>query len=58
MNEKPSEMFKCPICGAVSYHPRDAQERYCGRCHVFVDDASERWRWLLHRFAWGGGDGE
>lgn len=30
--------FECPRCGAVSFHPRDIAERYCGRCHVFVDD--------------------
>lgn len=30
--------FTCPRCGAVSYNPTDAAERYCGRCHVFVDD--------------------
>jgi hypothetical protein len=31
--------FVCPRCGAVSHNPKDACERYCGRCHVFVDDA-------------------
>jgi hypothetical protein len=30
--------FTCPRCGAVSHNPNDARERYCGRCHVFVDD--------------------
>jgi hypothetical protein len=30
--------FTCPICGAVSHNPNDARERYCGRCHRFVDD--------------------
>jgi hypothetical protein len=35
--EPPS--FTCPRCGAVSYNPNDIRERYCGRCHVFVDDA-------------------
>jgi hypothetical protein len=30
--------FRCPRCGAVSYNPNDIRERYCGRCHVFVDD--------------------
>ena len=27
--------FECPECGAVSHHPADAAERYCGRCHRF-----------------------
>jgi len=31
--------FTCPLCGAVSHNPNDARHRYCGRCHVFVDDA-------------------
>jgi hypothetical protein len=34
----PPSKFRCPRCGAVSYNPNDLRERYCGRCHVFVDD--------------------
>ena len=30
--------FVCPICGFKSYNSRDAAERYCGRCHRFVDE--------------------
>jgi hypothetical protein len=30
--------FVCPRCGAKSYNLNDLRERYCGRCHVFVDD--------------------
>ena len=30
--------FVCPYCGAESHNPNDVRERYCGRCHVFVDD--------------------
>lgn len=30
--------FTCPICGFTSHNPNDARERYCGRCHAFVDD--------------------
>jgi hypothetical protein len=29
--------FVCPICGAKSWHPSDAVERYCARCRRFVD---------------------
>ena len=29
----------CPRCGWVSHHPKDISERYCGHCHVFLDDA-------------------
>lgn len=28
--------FTCPRCGAVSYHPKDKEHGYCGRCHQFV----------------------
>jgi hypothetical protein len=31
-------MFTCPLCGFVSHNANDARERYCGRCHLFVDD--------------------
>jgi hypothetical protein len=30
--------FTCPLCGAVSYNPHDIRERYCGRCHLFVEE--------------------
>lgn len=28
--------FTCPDCGAVSYHPEDAKQGYCGRCKAFT----------------------
>ena len=28
----------CPICGSVSFNPGDIANRYCGRCHLFLDD--------------------
>jgi hypothetical protein len=37
----PPSKFRCPRCGAVSYNPNDIRERYCGRCHAFVDDLCE-----------------
>jgi hypothetical protein len=30
--------FVCPFCSAVSHNPNDASQRYCGCCHVYVDD--------------------
>lgn len=36
--------FVCPRCHAVSHNHHDAHERYCGRCHVFVDDQSTQTR--------------
>ena len=28
----------CPQCGWTSHNPSDVAERYCGHCHVFLDD--------------------
>lgn len=30
--------FTCPRCGAVSNNLHDVENRYCGRCHAFIDD--------------------
>jgi hypothetical protein len=30
--------FTCPRCGAVSHHPRDLAEGYCGRCHDWTGE--------------------
>lgn len=27
----------CPICGRTSYNQDDIKERYCGKCHQFLD---------------------
>ena len=32
--------YLCPNCGAESFNINDVRERYCGRCHVFEDDAA------------------
>jgi hypothetical protein len=34
--------FECPFCHKQSWNPNDARQRYCGFCHVFVDDEIER----------------
>jgi ribosomal protein S27AE len=26
-------VFVCPRCGAISAHPTDIAQGYCGRCH-------------------------
>jgi hypothetical protein len=36
-----ADPLTCPFCGAVSHNPSDVAQRYCVRCHVFVDDAIE-----------------
>ena len=30
--------IRCRMCGHVSYHPRDVDERYCVKCGVFHVD--------------------
>lgn len=30
--------FQCPRCHSVSYHPKDIQHGYCGRCHDFTGE--------------------
>ena len=30
----------CPCCGAISYHPKDVEFLYCGRCYAFTGDPS------------------
>lgn len=32
--------FVCSRCLAVSFNPNDAEQRYCGACHAFLDDPS------------------
>lgn len=34
--------FTCPRCGRTSYHPHDVEHGYCGACHAFTRDDSER----------------
>jgi predicted amidophosphoribosyltransferase len=43
--------FVCPRCGAESYNTHDIVYRYCGRCHVFVDDHLDAMRDHLERIA-------
>jgi hypothetical protein len=33
--------FTCPRCGAVSHHPDDLANGYCGRCHAFTGDSAD-----------------
>ncbi len=28
-------IFKCPRCGMISFNPHDAENSYCGNCHIF-----------------------
>jgi hypothetical protein len=30
--------LRCSICGLRSYNPNDVANRYCGKCHLFLDE--------------------
>lgn len=32
------DTFICPKCNRVSHNPNDVAEKYCGACHLFVDE--------------------
>ena len=36
--EEEPPAFICSRCGFKSFNPNDIAQRYCGRCHVFLDD--------------------
>lgn len=38
-NDPDQAYIVCPRCGAVSHHPKDITERYCGRCHRFHEES-------------------
>ena len=29
--------IQCLVCGMTSYHPKDVEHLYCGKCHRFHD---------------------
>jgi len=37
-SDRMEPQFICPRCGAVSHHPTDAAEGYCGACHDWTRD--------------------
>lgn len=30
--------IQCHLCGSTSYNPHDVDERFCGRCKLFLED--------------------
>lgn len=34
--------IKCLVCGMTSWHPQDVTRRYCGECHRFHKELSNR----------------
>jgi hypothetical protein len=48
MTAEPLPSFTCPVCSAVSYHPADVAEGYCGRCRTWTFGAAPAARdWAL-----------
>lgn len=39
----PQKTFTCPACGAVSAHPGDVANRYCGACCWYTGDPGLAW---------------
>lgn len=39
MSHQPS--ISCRVCGMRSFHPKDVEEGYCGRCHEYTALMSE-----------------
>jgi hypothetical protein len=33
--------IRCALCGRTSEHPQDVANRYCARCHLFLDMVDE-----------------
>jgi ribosomal protein L37E len=33
--------IKCLTCGRTSHNPHDVEQKYCGHCHVFHEDAAQ-----------------
>lgn len=36
------EWILCLACNRRSFHPQDVAERYCARCHVFLDEPARQ----------------
>lgn len=39
--EDDGKAITCLICQRTSWHPKDVEQSYCGRCHLFLDDVLE-----------------
>jgi hypothetical protein len=49
--QPPETSFTCPRCGKTSHNPHDAENRYCGRCHLFVADMLRMRLWIDGKLA-------
>ncbi|MEV5451306.1 hypothetical protein [Streptomyces sp. NPDC052535] len=47
----PRPSIVCPECGAQSWHPKDVEEGYCGRCHWWTGDPRLYAAWKAEREA-------
>ena len=34
----------CLVCNRISFNPNDIKHRYCGACHLFLNDLPEAFR--------------
>ena len=34
----------CLVCNTTSHHPMDVRFKFCGKCHVFVEDRDHQLR--------------
>ena len=46
--------IRCNTCGMESFHPKDIEHRYCGKCYVFHDipEGHEPWRPVIVPALW------
>ncbi|MCZ0983932.1 hypothetical protein O1L60_45030 [Streptomyces diastatochromogenes] len=49
MASDPWPSFVCPECGAESWHPKDVEQGYCGRCHWWTGDPALYAMWKEER---------
>jgi ribosomal protein L37E len=40
-----NQTITCPKCGALSFHPEDIKNRYCGRCNAFQAERTKPSDW-------------
>lgn len=51
LTEPPS--FTCPRCGRTSHHPMDVTEGYCGACHDWTGEGTDRPRSIYNSLTGG-----
>ncbi|MCF1592387.1 hypothetical protein [Streptomyces muensis] len=49
MTSDPRPSIVCPECGSESWHPKDVEEGYCGRCSWWTGDPLLYAAWKAER---------